>query len=150
MASTNMRAFSRKYNFKCNLPLHFIPLTTELNTDDYNYELPDHRIALFPMQPRDQSKLLVFNKGKISHRTFQELPTLLPESSILFFNDTRVIPARIRFKKPSGAVIEVFILDPVSPSPLVQLAMEAKERSTWRCTIGNLKNGTMTWFSKRK
>ena len=125
-------------------------MNVKTRTDEYSYILPNHRIALFPLAERDQSKLLVWKKGKISHKVFHELPELLPKDSTLFFNDTKVIPARILFIKPTGAVIEVFILDPVQPSSLVQLAMEAKGKATWHCTIGNLKKWNRDLILKKE
>ena len=106
---------------------------------DYTYDLPEDRIALHPLGGRDQSKLLVYQTGKISHANFSRLSEFLPADSILFFNNTKVIPARLIFKKETGAVIEVFLLSPISPSPNVTLAMSAKGKCEWHCTIGNLK-----------
>ncbi|MCC6834607.1 MAG: S-adenosylmethionine:tRNA ribosyltransferase-isomerase [Cytophagales bacterium] len=106
---------------------------------DYEYDLPDHRIAQFPLAHRDQSKLLVYKDGKIFHNQFNQLVHHLPASSTLFFNNTKVIPARLRFKKETGAIIEVFLLHPITPSAILQQAMEATGTATWQCTIGNLK-----------
>jgi len=111
---------------------------------DYTYELPENRIAQYPLEQRDQSKLLVYEDGKINHSRFISLPELLPSQSTLFFNDTKVIPARLRFQKETGATLEIFLLNPVAPSPLVQVAMGATGNATWHCTIGNLKR----WSSK--
>src|SRR5882757_8607021 len=106
---------------------------------DYTYELPKDRIALHPLAERDQSKLLVYQEGGVTHSNFSKLTSFLPENSILFFNNTKVIPARLFFKKETGAVIEIFLLNPVWPSPIVALAMSAQGKSSWHCTIGNLK-----------
>jgi S-adenosylmethionine:tRNA ribosyltransferase-isomerase len=106
---------------------------------DYVYELPAHRIAQFPLAQRDQSKLLVYKDDQISHSQFNQLTKHLPANSTLFFNNTRVIPARLRFKKDTGAVIEIFLLHPIWPSTILQQAMEATGKATWQCTIGNLK-----------
>jgi len=111
----------------------------EINIKDYTYELPVERIATHPFQNRDQSKLLVYKGGQISHTTFATIPEQLPQNSILFFNDTKVIPARLFFQKETGAQIELFLLNPIAPSPLLQLAMEATGSSSWKCAIGNLK-----------
>ncbi len=111
----------------------------EINIKDYSYELPSDRIAKHPLPERDQSKLLVYKKGKISHSIFNEIDTLLPSNSCLYFNNTRVIPARLIFKKESGTEIEIFILHPLYPSAVVADAMQATQTSTWKCTIGNLK-----------
>lgn len=105
----------------------------------YEYELPEDRIALFPPEQRDQSKLLVFDRGEIHHQKFTQLSDYVPVNSLLVANNTRVIPARMLFVKPTGAVIQVFLLQPVAPSPLVQQAMAATEMATWKCAIGNLK-----------
>ena len=107
--------------------------------DDYRYELSPDRIALFPLSKRDESKLLVYRHGVMVHEQFRSLPDLLPEASFLFFNDTRVIPARIRFVKETGAEIEIFLLSPVSPSTLLSQTMQSTSACKWKCTIGNVK-----------
>lgn len=106
---------------------------------DYGYELPADRIAQFPLAQRDQSKLLIYKDGRIAHDKFGQLTTHLPASSTLFFNNTKVIPARLRFRKDTGATIEIFLLHPIKPSAILQQAMEATGKATWQCTIGNLK-----------
>jgi len=111
----------------------------EILIKDYWYELPPERIALYPLTERDQSRLLVYVDGKIEHSKFTQLANFLPPNSTLFFNNTRVIPARLFFQKDSGATIELFLLNPVLPSTLVQIAMESKQSNRWVCTIGNLK-----------
>lgn len=110
-----------------------------IKISDYIYDLPEDRIALHPLPQRDQSKLLVYRKGEILHSHFFKLADFLPTNSILFFNNTKVIPARLLFKKETGAVIEVFLLHPVSPSSIVAVAMSAKETCQWKCAIGNQK-----------
>lgn len=109
---------------------------------EYTYDLPDDRIARYPIAKRDLSKLLVYRKGRIEHAIFNRLVEYLPPGSTLFFNDTKVIPARLFFKKPSGAKIEVLLLDPVAPSAAIAHVMDTRESCTWRCTIGNLKRWT--------
>lgn len=111
----------------------------EIKISDYTYDLPEERIAFHPLQERDQSKLLVYQNGNVQHSNFSKLSEFLPTNSILFYNNTKVIPARLIFKKETGAEIEIFLLDPVWPSPIVALAMNAKQTSRWHCTIGNLK-----------
>jgi S-adenosylmethionine:tRNA ribosyltransferase-isomerase len=106
---------------------------------DYSYELPAERIALHALPNRDQSRLLVYRNGSIEHERFNNLAKFLPANSTLFFNDTKVIPARLIFKKETGASIELFLLNPISPTTLVQLAMETKGKAQWQCAIGNLK-----------
>jgi S-adenosylmethionine:tRNA ribosyltransferase-isomerase len=110
-----------------------------LNVSDYTYPLPQERIALFPLEKRDASRLLVYRKGHIEHSRFSSLASHLPSHALLIFNDTRVIPARLYFQKETGATIEIFLLHPVKPSTLLVETMVAQGSSTWECTIGNLK-----------
>lgn len=110
-----------------------------MNTSDYKYILPPEKIAIYPLPQRDASKLLIYQRGKISHTVFSSLPDALPANTFLFFNDTKVIPARLHFTKESGAHIEIFLLNPVLPSPLLAEAMTAESECTWSCAIGNLK-----------
>lgn len=110
-----------------------------MRTNDYTYHLPHDKIAIYPLSERDTSKLLVYRNKHIIHSTFKELPEHLPANAFLFFNNTRVIPARLHFRKDSGAVIEIFLLNPVSPSILLSETMGAKAKCSWQCTIGNLK-----------
>jgi S-adenosylmethionine:tRNA ribosyltransferase-isomerase len=118
------------------LRLEFIVV---LKISDYSYNLPEERIARFPLDRRDASKLLVYKHGRIEHHTFNEMVKLLPPDAFLFFNNTKVIPARIQFKKDTGAEIEVFLLTPIKPSKVLTVAMTAKNSCSWQCTIGNLK-----------
>ncbi|MDR2653308.1 MAG: S-adenosylmethionine:tRNA ribosyltransferase-isomerase [Prevotellaceae bacterium] len=110
----------------------------KINIDDFDYELPDERIAKFPLQQRDSSKLLIYNKGKISHQSFFDLPNLLNANSLLVFNNTKVVHARIIFYRTTGAQIEVFCLEPVSPNNYEQNFATTSE-CVWNCTVGNLK-----------
>jgi len=110
-----------------------------IRIQDYTYNLPPDKIAIYPLATRDASKLLVYHKGKIQHTAFKSLVDFLPQNSFLFFNDTKVIPARIHFQKDTGAEIEIFLLSPVNPSTLMAEAMLAKDQCAWQCTIGNLK-----------
>lgn len=110
-----------------------------ININDYTYELPAERIALYPLAERDQSNLLVYKEATIQHARFYQLTDYLPEKSILFFNNTKVIPARLHFAKDTGAIIEIFLLHPVAPSPIVALAMETTVNSQWQVVIGNAK-----------
>lgn len=107
--------------------------------EDYRYQLPEEAIAKYPLARRDQSRLLVYRQKEISHRQFRELPELLPANSLLFFNNTKVIPARMLFRKETGAQIELFLLEPVSPSPIMSEALSQTDRCSWQCMIGNLK-----------
>jgi S-adenosylmethionine:tRNA ribosyltransferase-isomerase len=110
-----------------------------LNIDEYTYTLPADRIAAYPLDKRDQSKLLIYKSGTIIHEQFASLADHLPPESLLFFNDTKVIPARLHFQKETGAGIEIFLLHPVRPSHLLLDAMQAERTCTWACTVGNLK-----------
>lgn len=110
-----------------------------ISLSEYTYDLPPDRIALFPLQERDQSRLLVYRQGTITHQRFYNLPELIPAETLLVFNNTKVIPARLHFTKDTGAAIEIFLLSPLKPSPLVVEAMQAKNSCTWQCTIGNKK-----------
>jgi S-adenosylmethionine:tRNA ribosyltransferase-isomerase len=105
---------------------------------DYTYQLPEDRIASFPLERRDQAKLLVYRDGRIDHAAFSQLSDYLEPDSLLFFNDTRVIPARLLFHKATGAQIEVLLLAPLDPA-LQLLSMTTTGRCVWRCIIGNLK-----------
>jgi S-adenosylmethionine:tRNA ribosyltransferase-isomerase len=110
-----------------------------LDIRDYQYDLPSERIPLYPLTERDQSKLLVYHKGTIMHTRFAQITGYFPENTLLFFNNTKVIPARLRFEKSTGAEIEIFLLTPVHPSTLLAATMQSTEICTWQCTIGNLK-----------
>jgi S-adenosylmethionine:tRNA ribosyltransferase-isomerase len=125
---------------KYNQPANFAsPMATPILTKDYTYELPQERIASQPLEQRDQSKLLFYKKGEIRHKNFSQLVDLLPNKCHLFFNNTKVIQARFLFHKPTGAVIEVFLLSPYPPDSLLATALGSSTCSTWVCTIGNLK-----------
>jgi S-adenosylmethionine:tRNA ribosyltransferase-isomerase len=115
-----------------------MPLTPTIHIQDYDYELPDERIAKYPLGEREASKLLVWRQGNISHRQFRQLPELLQGGEVLFFNNTKVIPARLFFRKEGGSLIETFLLSPVTPA-LVEQAMQATGTTTWSCAVGNLK-----------
>jgi len=112
----------------------------EIRIADYNYPLPDDRIAKYPLPERDSSKLLVY-KGTntpIADHVFRELPTLLPEGCTMVFNDTRVVPARMLFQRDSGAIIEVFCLEPHDPVEY-NVSFAATTQCAWKCVIGNAK-----------
>lgn len=114
--------------------------------EEYNYPLPESRIALHPLAERDASKLLLFRNNEISEDVFSSLPQHLPKDSLLIFNNTKVIQARLIFQKNTGANIEIFCLDPASPSDY-NLTFQQTERCTWHCLVGNLKkwkDGTLT------
>ena len=112
---------------------------------DYDYPLPEERIAKFPLPQRDHSKLLCLHGDDISEHHFYDLPSLLPKDTMLVFNDTKVIHARLFFRKETGAVIEVFCLEPHGMA--VSQSFEQRERCTWTCFIGNnkkWKSGTLS------
>ena len=115
-----------------------------IRISDYNYPLPDERIAKFPMARRDHSKLLVYRYGEVSDDVFSHLPDYLPSGALMVFNNTKVIQARMHFRKsdaqgqPTGALIEVFLLEPAEPSDY-ELMFQTTDRCAWYCLVGNLK-----------
>jgi len=111
----------------------------DLNLDNYKYELPESKIARFPLKKRAQSKLLFYNKGQISHHIFTDIGVLLPPKSLLIFNETKVIPARLSFQKKTGAIIEMLLLNPVAPSNDISITMSATNKVIWKCMIKNLR-----------
>jgi S-adenosylmethionine:tRNA ribosyltransferase-isomerase len=115
------------------------PNPKNLAIKDFVYELPDERIAKFPLPERDQSKLLFYRKHTIADRTFTDLPELLPAGCLLVFNNTKVVQARLLFQKETGGIVEIFCLEPVAPHREVQLAMQQTESCTWKCLVGNNK-----------
>ncbi len=110
----------------------------EININDYNYNLPEERIAQYPVKDRDKSMLLLYNSGMIKSDLFSHLPDYIPGNSLLVFNNTRVIKARLLFRKESGALIEILCLEPVIPSDY-ELSFGSKQPVEWKCLIGNLK-----------
>jgi S-adenosylmethionine:tRNA ribosyltransferase-isomerase len=115
------------------------PESTTLSLTDFQYDLPDDRIARFPLTERDASKLLVYRGGTITHATFRNLAEFVPPGSFLVFNNTKVIPARLLFRKPTGATIELFLLNPLPAEQPMSLAMEQTGSAVWQCMIGNRK-----------
>lgn len=117
----------------------------EIQIEDYNYTLPEERIAKFPLEERDASRLLVYREGAIRETVFRELPDWLPSNAVLFFNNTRVIHARLRFHTPAGDAVEVFCLEPLSPAEYQQ-NFSAAHPVIWKALIGNnrkWKTGTL-------
>ncbi|MBR5728814.1 MAG: S-adenosylmethionine:tRNA ribosyltransferase-isomerase [Prevotella sp.] len=110
----------------------------KIHISDYTYELPDERIAKFPISQRDHSKLLIYDKGKLSDDVFCRLPELLPQGALMVFNNTKVIQARMHFHKDTGALIEVFLLEPADPTDY-ELMFQLTSHCAWLCMIGNLK-----------
>ena len=112
--------------------------TKEIHISEYNYELPDERIAKFPMAERDHSKLLVYNKGQVGEDIFYNLPSHLPQGALMVYNNTKVIQARLHFRKDTGALIEIFLLEPAEPADYEQMFQQS-ERCSWLCLVGNQK-----------
>lgn len=121
--------------------------TKKISISDYSYDLPDERIAKFPVSPRDHSRLLVYDQGNIYDDHFYNLASYLPEGALMVFNNTRVIHARLQFRKlghyegskwREGALIEVFLLEPYLPADYEQMFL-TRGRCTWLCLVGNLK-----------
>ena len=110
----------------------------EIRIEDYNYTLPDERIAKYPLSERDASKLLVYKDGMPSSSRFTDIVTFLPEGAMMVFNDTKVVPARLHFQRATGAHIEIFCLEPVMPEEYVTM-FEVADRCRWKCIVGNVK-----------
>jgi S-adenosylmethionine:tRNA ribosyltransferase-isomerase len=110
----------------------------EININDYSYTLPEHKIAQHPLSQRDEAKMLVYQQGQISHRVFKELDEHLHQGDLLVFNNTKVIPARLYFRRATGALIEIFLLQPDQPS-VITVAMQQQGHCSWQCMIGNKK-----------
>ena len=115
----------------------------EILIEEYNYPLPDERIAKYPLAQRDQSKLLIYRNGQISEDRFYRVGEYLPADSLLIYNNTRVIQARLEFHKQSedgtqGARVEIFCLEPLEPHDY-QLSLGSTDGCTWKCMIGNAK-----------
>ena len=108
----------------------------EISISSFTYELPEERIALFPLEKRDASKLLIYKNGAIAEDTYRNLADHLPEKSLLVFNDTRVLPARLLFKKESGGTIEIFCLAPHEKYKGIAAGIEAKGSVDWLCMVG--------------
>lgn len=112
--------------------------TKHIQISDYNYNLPDERIAKFPIARRDHSKLLVYRHGEVSDDVFYHLPDYLPEGALMVMNNTKVIQARLHFRKETGALIEVFLMEPAAPTDY-ELMFQTSGHCSWLCMIGNLK-----------
>ena len=110
----------------------------QIHISDYHYELPDSRIAKFPIAQRDHSKLLIYRQGEISEDIFYCLPDYLPQKGLMVYNNTKVIQARLHFRKESGALIEVFLLEPYLPADYEQM-FQTTGRCSWLCLVGNQK-----------
>jgi len=117
-----------------SLPSEF----SQLRLSNYHYKLPQERIAKFPLEQRDQAKLLCYKGGEISHQHFYQLPEILPSDAFLVFNNTRVVKARLYFRRETGALIEILLLSPSEPSD-IQLALQRDAKVSWHCIVGNKK-----------
>ena len=116
-------------------------MVQDIRIEDYTYPLPQERIARYPLAQRDDSKLLVFTQatsGVPEERKFRDLPGILPENSLMVFNNTKVVPARLPFCKDTGALIEIFCLEPVTPADYQQ-CFASTETCCWKVIVGNLK-----------
>lgn len=110
----------------------------EIRIADFDYPLPEERIAKYPLERRDSSKLLVYKDGSVEEKIFRDLPSYLPEGSLMIFNDTRVVPARLHFQRESGAHIEIFCIKPNDPVEY-NTSFSARNTCSWKCVIGNSK-----------
>ena len=122
-------------NFASEIIKQMIP---EIRIEDYNYNLPDNRIAKYPLSRRDASKLLHYSDGKPVERMFSEIDTIIPEGAFMVFNDTKVVPARLHFQRDTGAHIEIFCLEPVLPEEYVSM-FAVTDKCRWKCIVGNVK-----------
>ena len=112
--------------------------TKHIRIKDYNYDLPDERIAKFPLPQRDKSKLLVYNHGEVSQDEFSNITRYLPQGALMVFNNTKVIQARLHFRKETGSLIEIFLLEPALPADYEQM-FQTTNACSWYCMVGNLK-----------
>ncbi len=129
-----------------NPNLEMIP---EIRIEDFNYDLPDERIAKYPLKERDMSKLLYYRDGIPSEKRFAEISGLLPEDSLMVFNDTKVVPARLHFQRSTGAHIEIFCLEPIIPEEYVTM-FACTYCCRWKCIVGNVKrwkNDTLSLYN---
>ncbi|MFZ4398496.1 MAG: S-adenosylmethionine:tRNA ribosyltransferase-isomerase [Bacteroidales bacterium] len=121
----------------------------KININNFDYPLPDEQIARFPLENRDASKLLFYNKNQYSSHIFNELPDLLPEKTLVVFNNTKVIHARLLFKKETGSIIEIFCLEPSDHTLDIQLAFQKKGCCEWKCFVGNNKRWKDIFIEKQ-
>lgn len=110
----------------------------DIRIEDYNYPLPDERIAKYPLERRDASKLLHYADGTVNERRFTEIADIIPDGSVMVFNDTKVVPARLHFQRATGAHIEIFCLEPVLPQEYVSM-FAVTDKCRWKCIVGNVK-----------
>lgn len=121
----------------------------QIRIEDYNYPLPDERIAKYPLNERDASKLLVYSEGDVSTKAFKDIADYLPNESLMVFNDTKVVPARLHFQRSTGAHIEIFCLEPIDPEEYVMM-FAVTGCCRWKCIVGNVKrwkNDTLSLYN---
>lgn len=121
----------------------------EIRIEDYNYPLPDERIAKYPLSSRDSSQLLVYKDGIPSCKSFKQIPDYIPGDALMVFNDTKVVPARLHFQRSTGAHIEIFCLEPVQPEEYVSM-FAVTDCCRWKCIVGNVKrwkNDTLSLYN---
>lgn len=116
----------------------FLGMVPEIRIEQYNYNLPDERIAKYPIAERDSSKLLIYKDGEVTDAIFKNISQYLPSDHIMVFNDTKVVPARLHFQRDTGAHIEIFCLEPVDPEEYVTM-FAVTDRCRWKCIVGNVK-----------
>ncbi|MBR1774476.1 MAG: S-adenosylmethionine:tRNA ribosyltransferase-isomerase [Bacteroidales bacterium] len=124
-------------------------MVKDISIEEYAYPLDENRIAKYPLQQRDKAKLLYYDGNQIRDKIFSDLPELLSEDTLLLFNDTKVVYARLFFKKPTGSTIEIFCLEPIAPSDF-QLSFAQTQEVTWKCLIGNNKKWKDSVLSQTK
>ena len=110
----------------------------EIHIEEYNYPLPDERIAKYPLAQRDSSKLLCYKDNNITENRFSDISSILPADHLMVFNDTKVVPARLHFQRPTGAHIEIFCLEPIQPEEYVSM-FAVTDSCRWKCIVGNVK-----------
>lgn len=118
--------------------IRLMKMIPEIKIDDYDYPLSEERIAKYPLERRDASRLLEYRDGAVSEHVFSDIPDIIPSDAIMVFNDTKVVPARLHFQRPTGACIEIFCLEPVEPCEY-NLIFAAVSSCRWRCIVGNVK-----------
>ena len=124
-------------------------MVPNIRIEDFNYPLPDERIAKYPLKERDGSKLLIYKDGLPKESAFRNISEYIPEDSMMVFNDTKVVPARLHFQRESGAHIEIFCLEPVLPEEYVTM-FAVTDRCRWKCIVGNVKrwkNDTLNLYN---
>lgn len=130
--------FSLQFPIFAQLLIDLEIMIPEIRIDNYDYPLPDGRIAKYPLEQRDSSKLLEYRNGAVSEHVFRDIPDIVPSDAIMVFNDTKVVPARLHFQRETGAHIEVFCLEPVFPAEY-NLIFARTSSCRWKCIVGNVK-----------